>query len=568
MARRRRSSPQAHYYDYDDSGYHPRRRRIRHRGGLLTPFRRALTTALTRLFIAVGAVVFFCLVLLIAFNFAVFLAVLWYALLVTGGLALFGVLYVVVRIISGISQRLSAASTARAKARQEHIRVQQSSVRVQMQQVRLARQEELWYEQQQQRKALPQQRERPGVRAQEEDDGQESLVRVLPIQRQPEPEGIPGMPAKNQIFQYRDYKKLLKAGELIIGIRQDGSARIGTWQDFKITLILGSSSSGKSTTVLEKCLSHVRQGGLLVICDPGGFKPDSLTQRLGPLRQALLPGTIVALEHKDIMQNVEHFRVELERRRRGADMTIPLLLVIDELNGLLMDKEIKKDLTELIEKFAQQARGYHMSMILCAQRASGLAAIRNSVISFVCHKCPEMEASKILPARYARLAPQLGVGQTFVSDANGSIEPLQQLYITAQDIAASVGSRRWPQSTPPVSPARAGPIASQPAPAPPLSASMPPRSGPLHRTKLVQAPPDAATPQVRKHASRMTGAIWGEETQVNPPDPASQPAAPRLSPTTDPLDGRVSRLPVEAPTQMPRQDTFEMLALRRGKKKK
>src|ERR1019366_4554149 len=284
------------------------------------------------------------------------------------------------------------------------------------------------------------------------DINQEPLVRVLPALSEPEPEMSElealGMPMKGQIFAYKRYRKYLKPGQLIIGIRKDGSPRIGDWQDFKITLILGASSSGKSTTVLEKCVCHVQNRRLLVVCDPGGFKPDSITQRMGALQDALMPGTIVALEHEDIMMNLERFRVELERRRRGASMDIPILLIIDELNGLLMDKEIKKDLTELIEKFAQQARGYNMYMILCAQRASGLAAIRNSVISFVCHKCPEMEASKILPARYAKLAPQLGIGQTFVSDANGFIDPLQQIYITAEDIADACGGTQHPRSAP------------------------------------------------------------------------------------------------------------------------
>lgn len=242
------------------------------------------------------------------------------------------------------------------------------------------------------------------------------------------------MPAKGQIFHYHAYKKLLRSGQLIIGIRKDGSARLGSWQEFKIVLILGASSSGKSTTVLEKCLCIVNDGGQLIICDPGGFKPDSLIQRIGTLARFLQPGTRLAVEHEEIMQNVQRFQEELERRRRGADMSTSILLVIDELNGLLMDKEIKKELTELIEKFAQQARGYNMYMILCAQRASGLASIRNSVISFIVHKCPEMEAGKLLPARYAKLAPQLGVGQTFVSDADGFIDPLQQTLINVSSV--------------------------------------------------------------------------------------------------------------------------------------
>jgi hypothetical protein len=226
-------------------------------------------------------------------------------------------------------------------------------------------------------------------------------------------------------------------------------------------------------------------------------------------------------------------------------MTTPILLVIDELNGLLMDKDIKKDLTELLEKFAQQARGYNMYMILCAQRASGLATIRNSVISFICHKCPEMEASKILPARYAKLAPELGVGQSFVSDANGYIEPLQQIYITAEDIAASVGGTQHPTATlynrrtEPLVPRNSrnygAPQYRQAAPSPSPSQKLV-----LHRTHLIQNPstsPVASQPP----AAYQPSATWGEPAENTPvPRQPSKPTQHAGSLATEELAPRSS----------------------------
>lgn len=334
-----------------------------------------------------------------------------------------------------------------------------------------------------------------------------------------------------QVFAYKDYRQALKQDQLLIGIRQGGSPRIGSFQDFKILLILGGSSSGKTTTTLEKCLGVVTDNGQLIVCDPGGFKPDSLTQRMGPLKAALLPGTSIALEHDEIMRNVECFRQELERRRRGASMHTPILLVIDELNGILMDKEIKKELTELIEKFAQQARGYNLYMILCAQRASGLAAIRNSVISFICHKCPEMESSKILPARYARLTPQLGVGQTFVSDADGFIEPLQQPLITKDDLAESASAILHARQT---SLRRSDPV-------PPAAAGSPPAT--TKKRAPAGSPSSATTKQAPVppiSSARAGDAIPRREmtpTQHRSPQKAPRQTASRLSQTTGATPG-------------------------------
>jgi len=551
-------------------------------------------------FIALGTIIFFCLVLLIAFNFRLFVQLLSYALIVAAGLAVLGILYVIVRIIAAISHRISLASVARSKARierervrieqervhQAHIQVRQGRVQVRSQQAKLERENYAFYQKYEQPGSSQNPQAHHPIQSPYRtrtlrEVNQEPLVRILPALSQPPPAPEPvetelealGMPAKGQVFAYKSYKKYLKPEQLFIGIRKDGTPRVGSWHDFKIVLILGSSSSGKSTTVLEKCLCHVEQGGLLVVCDPGGFKPDSITQRMGALQGALMPGTSVALEHDDIMQNVERFRVELERRRRGASMDIPILLVVDELNGLLMDKEIKKDLTEVMEKFAQQARGYNMYMILCAQRASGLAAIRNSVISYICHKCPEMEASKILPARYAKLAPELGVGQTFVSDANGFIDSLQQICISPEDIAARAGGAHSPLGATPHHP-QTEPIAPRVYGAPARRQTATPQQKlVLRRTNLVQdqtaAPhfPPIAPQPVPSHPSPGKGAIWGEETQIYPPRP---PLPPQAGPMTEELVPK--HAPASSPT-MPQpmppgsQDTFEMLALRRKKKK-
>jgi hypothetical protein len=242
------------------------------------------------------------------------------------------------------------------------------------------------------------------------------------------------MPEKGQVFLYRNYRKLVRPGELIIGVRADGTARIGTWQDFKVLLILGNSSSGKTNTIVEKCAGAASGGGWLVICDPHGYNPDSLLRRVYPLQNALMPGTVFALSHADIMRNVQIVKRELEKRVRGGNCDQPIFLVVEELNRLQRDKEIADELKLVLQIIGQEGRGFNVYALVGAQQITYKAEIRKSFISVICHRVDESESKLCIPARYAKYTLELGTGQTFVKDADGLTEPLQQVLITVEDV--------------------------------------------------------------------------------------------------------------------------------------
>jgi hypothetical protein len=550
MPRRRYRSRR--YREYDD--YSPRYHRQR---GCLGSIQRFFQNAVITVLVVGGIIVFVFLALLIVTHLALTIQILVYLFYVAVFFAALGIIYGTVRVITAIVHAISGASAARADARlkQEHwrqaqVQVGKGNVEIQSQRVHLA-QEHYDFRQRRLRdlrtahltRVFDGYQEAYG-QEQPRHQAQQPLIEV-----EPDPaEGIPGMPAKGQVFHYRDYMKLLHRGELIAGIRADGTAQVATWDDFKILLILGSSSSGKTTTIVEKCVCGARCGGRLVICDPHAMKPDSLTRRITSLQGALMPGTTMAVEHKDIMANVRAVHNELERRRRGADMRVPIFLIIEELNRLMRDKAIAAELRTFIEEMGQEARGYNIFVILCAQRATGLADIRNSVIAFICHKVNPMESSKIIPARYAKMTAELGVGQTFVIDGDGTVLALQQVLIEEQDVRAV--AQRLPSSQPPK------PVYTATSPIHQISASPAPSQRLVLRpTQLTHHSnqPTTRAPTQPTRAAEPASATWCD------PPPAAQPASRTWTQVPEPR-------PV---TQaIPRAaDPFDVLAALRDRKK-
>jgi hypothetical protein len=216
-------------------------------------------------------------------------------------------------------------------------------------------------------------------------------------------------------------------------------------------------------------LGATNQGGRLVICDPHGHKADSLLRRVSPLQGALLPGTTLAIEHGAIMTNVEVVKTELERRVAGGDGSVPIFLVIEELNRLQRDKATARSLTEILETIGQEGRGFNIFCIIGAQKITGLPQIRKAVIAFIVHRVDVTEAQLCIPMRYARYASELAPGQSFVKDADGITEPLMQVTVTVEDFEAARVRlamqqrtvQRYPRTTAPATAAPpAGPAVS------------------------------------------------------------------------------------------------------------
>lgn len=199
-------------------------------------------------------------------------------------------------------------------------------------------------------------------------------------------------------------------------------------------------ASGKTNTIAEKTCEVAQNGAQPVICDPHAHKPDSLYERVLPLAGVLFPGSVFAITHDDILSNVLLVRDELERRINGGSYHRPLVLVVDEWNRLQRDELIARELMLIATILGQEGRGFGVYGIFGAQRITYNAELRKSVIARIVHRCDESEARLVLPARYAKLAPELPNGLSLVADADGMVELLQQALITRQDITTLANS--------------------------------------------------------------------------------------------------------------------------------
>lgn len=273
-------------------------------------------------------------------------------------------------------------------------------------------------------------------------DNQQPRYRHAHVIQQPDVPALPAPevveadeePSRMPTVHFRDVTGQLGPGQFFLGMRHNGQARIGTWDEYKSVLIIGDSSSGKTNSIAQLIAQAVQGGAQLVICDPHANKRDSLKNKIMPaLAPYLYPGTGVAVQHPEILHQVHLVRDLLERRVAGE--TGPdIVLVVEEWNRLQRDARIAEELALIGETLGQEGRGFGVFGVFGAQTMIGFAKNKRAFISYLVHRCDEIEARQVIPAPYAKLTPDLPKGATFFKDADGKTEPLQMALIEARDL--------------------------------------------------------------------------------------------------------------------------------------
>ncbi|MBA2678021.1 MAG: hypothetical protein H0U76_06465 [Ktedonobacteraceae bacterium] len=152
-----------------------------------------------------------------------------------------------------------------ARRRQERLRAKQQQVQVEQQRVKLQRereQQQFVSLQQQQRLAAPSSRSlQTRHLAPDAHHGHTTAGPVAPSSATAE-HVVPGMPAlpRAPIVRYRDIAHQVPRGQIPALVRADGSLLLTTWEKgYKIVLIVGNSSSGKTITAAGKIHERCRR---------------------------------------------------------------------------------------------------------------------------------------------------------------------------------------------------------------------------------------------------------------------------------------------------------------------
>ncbi len=239
-------------------------------------------------------------------------------------------------------------------------------------------------------------------------------------------------PADTTIY-FANVRGSIQPGQILLGIRQDQTLRIGTWEDVKTVFVLGSMASGKSTTMASLTAQAADSGMYIVPCDIHIKKNDSFIRKIEPLAPALYPETSLAYLPDDILRNARVVRNELDERIKGKTWRRKIVLAIDELNTLLDDEDIAKELLQILSEIGRQGRDFGIYVIAGGQELT-YTRIKKKFIAYIVHRVDETESRLVLPSRFVKLTPELPNGLTIVKDAYGQTELLQQALITNRDI--------------------------------------------------------------------------------------------------------------------------------------
>lgn len=223
----------------------------------------------------------------------------------------------------------------------------------------------------------------------------------------------------------------LKRGEMVLGY-VDGELRTMKIKQLYSCGIGGLSGTGKSTTVRLLLFQFALLSARLVMIDPHiGDKEESLAESFKGFTSihALPP---CGEETKEIERRVDILMREYHRRKNNGVKGPPLILVIDELNGLMrrLPSELRIALSELILTLEGEARKFGMFCLLIGQRWSEQdlggkphgAAIRDSLASTIAHRFQsEDQAKKLIGSQYARACLALRNGNYLFRDTDGEV---------------------------------------------------------------------------------------------------------------------------------------------------
>lgn len=240
-----------------------------------------------------------------------------------------------------------------------------------------------------------------------------------------------------ELLQAGVIQTALAQGKMLLGYAA-GALRYGSWLDLYSCGIGGVSGSGKTTTVRFLLFQAILASARLIMIDPHiGSEDESLAAQFAGYSGVHIWPPCDA-NTSDVLRRARYLTKELSERKATGKKTPFLVLVIDEFNAVMRNKETKNALSDLLVAIEQEGRKFGIFAMLMGQRWSaqdlGGADIRTSLASTLAHRfTDEDQARKLVGGRNGARCLELPTGHFLFRDTNGGITEMITPLTTIED---------------------------------------------------------------------------------------------------------------------------------------
>lgn len=195
---------------------------------------------------------------------------------------------------------------------------------------------------------------------------------------------------------YEQVAAQIPAGHALLGVSHN-SVETCDFAQLMTVWICGGSNTGKSNTVGLKIKEAIMNGRdiKIILIDPHARKEDSLYNKIRHYESRFLMP--VAKDEDEILNALTWFLEEFKRRRDIGGSDTDILLVIDEVPGVLDSEE--EEIPRLVKRIARicgrESRGFGMFGWFISQNAVGLAWLRNVVLTVIAHKMNMLNEARL-----------------------------------------------------------------------------------------------------------------------------------------------------------------------------
>jgi hypothetical protein len=318
----------------------------------------------------------------------------------------------------------------------------------------------------------------------------------------------PALPAQ-------DFWSLFTSGHLpqqgfFMGYSLDnGQPILADWRNLYSVLIGGQSGAGKSTLIRSILAQSALQGGRFLILDPHfSAGEESLGASLLPLQARMIAEP--ASTDKGMSDALRYTTNIGQRRLQGKDADrTPLILVVDELTGLLTRSAIADELTDVLGRISQETRKVGVFCLAIGQQFSSevmSTPVRNSFVSYLSCRT-RRDVARIMSGSnlFAKAAETLTTGQAVWLTPAGDFHRLavpnttkQHIHQVAQTLTLHAAAAALPASPSPAPTAATNPPAAASVAAEIAGNAFDPRAARVHQLILEN-----------KSAKEIIGEVWG-----------------------------------------------------------